>query len=466
MPIRDFGTQQQKDQYLRQAELRHGALCLTEPLPGAGADAIFLAGRMVAAGSDANGEPLLDVHKRGRFISHMDFADFVVAAVEGDGDGVRGSALVILEPGDAGDFERDAPVRKLGHRFASTTDPAFRLRVPASRIVGGYTMERGALVPRFSHRVLLEPALRRMRALLGLMTAAKALFTVEEWFDSPAQKSSGVELRRDMADLWATGEAAASLGFSAAHLSDQLDYAENHSSADAKQAALFSPAAKLFSSSRVTQRLQQIGTQTGFDLHSRLIDAQIEDMYMGPAALQRRLVSAAMTGAGFIADFQKWMGEMDTLAEGLPQAGLRSLAEGMRLWHWTLERLRQQFDARGARLYCDARQGVTFAMADALCELLAARSLALDVLNMKLDGHPPHTECGSIFLDLSILAAGHAALRVLQTSVDLLCGYAERFPIPETDHTVLAELRTNLYARLRGTMDARERIAEFLGGAQ
>ena len=57
--------------------------------------------------------------------------------------GVRGSALVILEPGDAGEFERGAPVRKLGHRFASTTDPAFRLTVPASRIVGGYTIEQG-----------------------------------------------------------------------------------------------------------------------------------------------------------------------------------------------------------------------------------------------------------------------------------------------------------------------------------
>jgi hypothetical protein len=198
MPIHDFGTEQQRNRYLGSTDLRHGALCLTEPLPGAGADAISLAGRMTQAGANADGEPLLEIHKRGRFISHMDFAEFVVVAVEGR-DGVRGSGLVILEPGDAGDFERGAPVRKLGHRFASTTNPVFRLQVPASRIVGGYLMEHEALVPRFTHRTLLEPALCRMRALLGLMTAAKALSTVQDWFDSPGQKSSGAEFRLDLA---------------------------------------------------------------------------------------------------------------------------------------------------------------------------------------------------------------------------------------------------------------------------
>jgi hypothetical protein len=468
MPIRDFGTPPQRERYLHSADLRHGALCLTEPLPGAGAEAISLAGRMAPAGASADGEPLLEIRKRGRFISHMDFAGFVVAAVEGEG--VRGSGLVILEPGDNGQFERGAPVRKLGHRFASTTDPIFHLRVPASRIVGGYTMEEGAIVPCFNHRALLEPALRRMRALLGVMTAAKALSTVQEWLDSPAQRSGGAEFRLSLADLWAIGEAAASLSFCAARLSDKLDRAKDHSNGAGRLAALFSPAAKLFSSSSVPECLRQVaaseyGISTSFDLqsgdlHSRLIDAQIEDMYMGPAALQRRLVSAAMTNTGFLADFQQWTVEIGALAEGLPQAGMRSLAVGMRLWHWTLERLRQQTDARGARLYCDARQGVTFAIADALCGLLAARSLFLDVL--EINSRQPHEDCAAVFLDLSILAAGRSASRGLQTCTDLLFGYAERFPVSAAERTAFEQQRANLCLSLRGTMDARHRIAEFL----
>jgi hypothetical protein len=306
-----------------------------------------------------------------------------------------------------------------------------------------------------------------MRALLALMTAAKALSTVQDGFNSSPQ-TSGVEFRLGMADLWATGEAAASLGFCAARLCDELDCAENRSSADAKLAALFSPAAKLFSSSRVPESLRQAAAWGGsdaaaaIDLRACLIDAQIEDMYMGPAALQRRLVSAAMTGARFLADFQQWTGEMDTLAERLPPAGMSSLAEGMRLWHWTLERLRQQADARGARLYCDARQGVTFAMADALCGLLATRSLALDVLEMESARRPLSSECASIFLDLSIHAAGRATSRAAQTCAELLFGYAQRFPVTAAERRAFAELRANLCISLRGSMDARERIAEFL----
>jgi hypothetical protein len=466
MPIRDFGTESQRWRYVDSGELRYGALCLTEPIPGAGADAMFLAGRMEVAGTSTNGEPLLQIHKRGRFISHMDFALFVVAAVEGDGKGVRGSALVILEPEDAGEFERGKPVRKLGHSFASTTNPTFRLTIPATRIVGGYTTEQGTVIPSFSHRTLLEPALLRMRALLGLMTAAKALSAVQSCFDSSAQRSDDAEFRLNMADLWATGEAAASLGFCAARLcdklgrADKLDSATDRSSSDARLAAIFSPAAKLFSSSRIPNCLRQVAAwgDSNAVATGGLIDAQIEEMYMGPAALQRRMVSAAMIDARFLSEFERWIDEMDSLAQHAPHP----LVAAMRLWRWTLERLRQQVDALGVQLFCDARQGVTFAMADALCGLLAARSLALDVLEMDIDPQQPKMEYAPIFRDLSLLAAGCAALHTSQTCVELLCGSAQRFPVASTEQRILAELQANLYISLRGTMDARERIAESL----
>src|ERR1039458_10749216 len=95
-------------------------------------------------------------------------------------------------------------------------------------------------------------------AQMPMMAAAKALSTVQEWFTSTEHKSQEGEFRLDMANLWAMGEAAASLGFFAARLSDKLDEAEHPSSADAKLAALFSPAAKLFSSSSVAELLRQV----------------------------------------------------------------------------------------------------------------------------------------------------------------------------------------------------------------
>jgi hypothetical protein len=41
-------------------------------------------------------------------------------------------------------------------------------------------------------------------------------------------------------------------------------------------------------------------------------------------------------------------------------------------------------------------------------------------------------------------------------------GYAERFPISAAARGVFARQRASLCANLEGTMDARERIAEFL----
>ncbi len=49
--------------------------------------------------------------------------------------------MVILEEGDPGIFDRGTPTRKLVHQLSSTGDPIFNLRIPASRIVGGYDGE-------------------------------------------------------------------------------------------------------------------------------------------------------------------------------------------------------------------------------------------------------------------------------------------------------------------------------------
>ena len=69
--------------------------------------------------------------------------------------------------------------RKLVHQLSSTSDPIFSLTVPASRIVGGYSIENGTIVPRYSHGTVIEAVFRRTRVTVGLMTAAKLLSAVE-----------------------------------------------------------------------------------------------------------------------------------------------------------------------------------------------------------------------------------------------------------------------------------------------
>ena len=58
----------------------------------------------------------------------------------------------------------------------------------------------------------------------------------------------------------------------------------------------------------------------------------------------------------------------------------------MQMWLWTLNHLQKATDPAGNKLYHGQRQGVTFALADALCWLLASRCQILDVLELEARG--------------------------------------------------------------------------------
>jgi alkylation response protein AidB-like acyl-CoA dehydrogenase len=249
-PIHERGTPEQKSHYKglaappRPGEDRRpwrAAFALTEPIPYVGVDTGMLNGKVRVAEWKDGEEPLLQVEKRGRFITNMGFANFVTAAVDTDDPRIRSSCLVILEETDPGTFDRGTPTKKLVHQLSSTNDPVFNLRVPASRIVGGYTVKDGVIVPNFDHSEVIEAVFRRTRVTVGVMTAAKLLSAIEPIIRYQrgrfrgAQQAApgsvryelGIQQRADalhrLVEVWATGEAAASLGFATARLFDELD---------------------------------------------------------------------------------------------------------------------------------------------------------------------------------------------------------------------------------------------------
>jgi alkylation response protein AidB-like acyl-CoA dehydrogenase len=250
-PIHERGTPDQYHRYFSLAapakaaaegrKPMRAAFALTEPIPYVGVDTGMLNGKVRIAEWKEGQEPLLQVDKRGRFITNMGFATFVTAAVDSADPRIKGSCMVILEEGDPGVFDRGSPTRKLVHQLSSTTDPIFSLKVPASRIVGGYTVKDGVIVPAYSHSEIIEAVFRRTRVTVGVMTAAKLLSAVEPVIRYQRQRfrgaeqakpgslryELGIQQREDalhrLAHVWATGEAAASLGFQAARLFDELD---------------------------------------------------------------------------------------------------------------------------------------------------------------------------------------------------------------------------------------------------
>jgi alkylation response protein AidB-like acyl-CoA dehydrogenase len=514
-PIHERGTPEQSHHYKvlcappQEGETRkpmRGAFVLTEPIPYVGVDTGMLSGKVRVAEWKKNEEPWLQVEKRGRFITNIAFANFVTAAVNSADERIKGSCVVILEETDEGTFDRGTPTKKLVHQLSSTGDPIFNLKVPASRIVGGYTIKDGVITPNFTHAEILEAVFRRTRVGVGLMTAAKLLSAVEPVIryqrgrfrgadgvkPGGVRYEQGIQQREDallrLVDVWATGEAAASLGFAAARLFDELDPIEKQKTAILKErgiaggraeikalreseegalellslqpddprraelaadplvqfvlkdaeANVLCPATKLWNTGHGANVMREaVSLMGGYGitedcpgfLATKWMDAQLEATYEGPEAVQRRQLSVTMTSDVFLAQFRTWATEMRRIANTHPGTGACTLASAMHMWLWTLDHLLTATDADGAKLYHGQRQGVTFAMADALCWLLASRWQILDVLELEAKGAAEASLSEALpgtmqFLsDLCHTQAAQAAGEVSRICAELVFGY-------------------------------------------
>jgi alkylation response protein AidB-like acyl-CoA dehydrogenase len=249
-PIHEKGTAEQRHYYMSRCappqpgedrKVWRGAFALTEPLPYVGVDTGILSGRMRIAEWEDGKEPVLHVEKRGRFITNMGFANFVTAAVDSDDDRIKGSTMIILEETDPGSFDRGATTLKLVHQLSSTSDPILSLKVPASRIIGGYTVKDGVIIPNYNHSDIIESVFRRTRVPVAIMTSAKLLSAIEPVIryqrtrfrggsaSTPGtpRYELGIQQKDDalqrLVDIWATAEAGTSFGFAAVRLLDAFD---------------------------------------------------------------------------------------------------------------------------------------------------------------------------------------------------------------------------------------------------
>jgi alkylation response protein AidB-like acyl-CoA dehydrogenase len=334
--------------------------------------------------------------------------------------------------------------------------------------VGGYTVSNGVIVPNYDHSEIIEAVFKRTRVTVGVMTSAKLLSAVEPVIryqrgrfrgSEQAKPGSlryemGIQQREDalhrLVEVWAMGEAGASLGFAAARLFDVVDPLERRKDAILKEKGIGSgraqfkffreinrealeyldlasspgkrdearfeqlkedellryalldsvsgvlcPAAKLWCTGQGANALREaVSLMGGYGitedcpgfLGQKWMDSQLEATYEGPEAVQRRNLSVTMTNEVFLAQFRHWISEMRHVASQRPGTGACTLASAMRLWLWTYEHLQEAKDAAGQKLYQGPRQGVTFPLADALCWLLASRAQILDVIELERKG--------------------------------------------------------------------------------
>ena len=464
-PIHECGTDEQRHFYMSMAcppkpgedrKVWRGAFALTEPLPYVGVETGILSGKVRVAEWKEGSEPVLEVSKRGRFITNMGFANFVTAAVDTDDPRIKSSCMVILHDDDPGTWDRGVATKKLVHQLSSTCDPVLSVKVPANRIIGGYTIKDGVIVPNLSHGDVIEAVFSHTRVTVGLMTAAKLLSAIEPVIryhrtrfrggaaanPGTPRYDLGLQTKEDsvqrLVDVWATGEAAASLGFATARLFDELDpltkqkdayFAERKITGGraqfkaiqkiekdaiealragnlpddpmiqyvvrASQANVLCPACKLWNTGHGANVMREaVSLVGGYGitedcpgfLGHKWMDAQLEATYEGPEAVQRRQMSITMTNELFLVQYKGWIADMRRIGSDRPGTGACALGTAMQIWLWTLEHLQEATDADGKKLFHGNRHGVTFPLADALCWLLAARSFILDVLELEAKG--------------------------------------------------------------------------------
>ena len=238
------------------------------------------------------------------------------------------------------------------------------------------------------------------------MTAAKLLSAVEpvilyhrrrfrggQGAPGTPRYELGIQQKQDalhrLVDIWATGEASASLGFEAARLFDQLDPLEKEkdrilagkkfdrprrvqgncqgagrSVAIAQRSAsplkvrspgspslirvanVLCPACKLWNTGHGANMMREaVSLMGGYGvtedcpgfLGQKWMDAQLEATYEGPEAVQRLQLSITMTNELFLAQFRQWTAEMRRLASERPGTGACALGTAMNLWLWTLQ---------------------------------------------------------------------------------------------------------------------------------
>ncbi|HSH09274.1 MAG TPA: acyl-CoA dehydrogenase family protein, partial [Oceanipulchritudo sp.] len=160
--------------------------------------------------------------------------------VSSDDERIKGTCMVIMEEGDEGLYDRGVPTQKLVHQLSSTRDPVFSLKIPASRIIGGYDVVDGVIIPKINHSEVIASVFHRTRIPVGIMTSAKLLSAIEpvigyqrsrfrggESGPGSPRFDLGLQMNEDvlhrLIDVWATGEAGASLGFEAARQADEFD---------------------------------------------------------------------------------------------------------------------------------------------------------------------------------------------------------------------------------------------------
>ncbi len=538
-PIAELGTPEQKKRYMtlcapgnESGKTWRGSFALTEPLPYVGVDTGVLCGRVSIAEWKEGEEPMIRVEKRGRFITNIAIADYVTVAANSGDDRIKGSCMIIVEATDPGKFDRGAQTLKCVHQLSNTGDPVIDVVVPASRIVGGYDIVDGQVVPKLGHSEIIAQVFSKTRVGVGVMGAGSLMSAIEPVIryqrtrfrgaagveETSPRYQQGLQMKEDvterLADVWATAEAASSLGFDISRRFDALELIQDEAKAKLGKGRemlknmkapmekavqllaegkdpmadedvtvrfvylqalcnILCPSCKLWNTGHGADVMRQAVTLMGGYgitedcpgfLFYKWTDMQLDATYEGPEAVQRRQISETMANPVFIAQLEAWAKELEA-CPCAAENGANALAAALRLWSWTQNFAKTAKDPAGKKLGASQRHGVAFPLADALAGLMAAKSFHADIKFLALNGkdHPvvgPELDGYlNTFNDLLGTIVADVALEAEKITGGIVYGFGAA---NAEEKAAYAVLRGALDEALAGTRLAKDRAAKCL----
>jgi len=538
-PIAELGTPEQKRRYMslcapgnESGRTWRGSFALTEPLPYVGVDTGVLSGRVSIAEWKDGEEPMIRVEKRGRFITNIAICDYITIAANSGDDRIKGSCMIIVEATDPGKFDRGAQTLKCVHQLSNTGDPVIDVVVPASRIVGGYDIVDGQVVPRLGHSEIIAQVFSKTRVGVGVMGAASLMSAIEPVIryqrtrfrgaagveETSPRYQLGLQMKEDvterLADVWATAEAASSLGFDISRRYDAIELIQDEARAKlgkgremlknmkapmARAAEILAaggdpqadddvtvryvhlqaicnilcPSCKLWNTGHGADVMRQaVSLMGGYGitedcpgfLFYKWTDMQLDATYEGPEAVQRRQISETMSNPVFLAQLDAWAKELEA-CPCAAENGANALAAALRLWSWTRAFAAGAKDPNGKKLGASQRHGVVFPLADALAGLMAAKSFHADIKFLAQNGadHPVVGPELQGYLNTFNDLLGTVVADVAGEAAKICSGVVYGFGgASDEEKGAFAALRGALDESLAGTRLAKDRAAKCL----
>jgi butyryl-CoA dehydrogenase len=282
--VDNFGTEEQKQKYLRAMidGSKTGCFGLTEP--NAGSDA---AGCQTTADFDAEtNEYILNGGKI--FTTNSGFADtFIVFALTDKTKGAKGLSAFIVDREMEG-LTVSENIKRMGIRAASNCEVSYEnVRVPADRLLGkegqGFKIAMKALD---GGRIGI--AAQAVGLAQGAIDEAMAYVKERKQFGRPISAFQTTQFK--LADMQTKVDAARLLTWRAACVKD----AGEAYSKEAAQAKLYAAEVAMEVTTKAVQLHGGYGYIREYDVERMMRDAKITEIYEGTSEVQRMVISGAL----------------------------------------------------------------------------------------------------------------------------------------------------------------------------